>query len=283
MFAEMITAIGASLDRLQQIRWVVVFGDANCTLAAALAGAYRRKAVLHIEAGVRSGDISTYEEINRRAVDHIASAHYCATERSVRNLASEGITSSVLVGDLARDTFDRTLALGVTAVPEVVPGYILVAIHKAPNVESPIFLHNLFIILHQQPRSVLFVCHPNTRRRLRELGLEASQLIHIVGPLSYPQMVSAEAGAAFVITDSGGIQREAAYLGKRCLVRRDRPGWSELIHLGVNRKIDTTLESIQAGIDWIENACADPYPAIDLWRGDVPFEAALAKLINETA
>jgi len=130
--------------------------------------------------------------------------------------------------------------------------YILVTIHKLVNINSDEVLKNLTKLLSSYPRDVVFILHPRCQERLKELGLLTTTGVKFYPAFSYGKMISAMKGCAFIITDSGGLQREASYLKKRCLVRRETLGWSGLISAGINRLVGRDLDSINEGLLWAE-------------------------------
>lgn len=236
---------------LPRPQWIVIFGDANTTLATTIAAKHSRLDVLHIEAGVRSNNFNTEEEINRRMVDHVSSLHFCSTRGDVQNLNREGIESAYFTGDLAYE-FVLKSSQSSNYDPPYRPGYVLVTIHKSENFMSDRTLTNLIHVLSEFHHPVLFITHPKTRKKLAELNL-LTQNITFCESIPYRKMLATIKDCRFLITDSGGLQREAHYLNKRCLVLRKKPGWYCLIELGFNRVISKEIESIQDGLDWVEN------------------------------
>jgi len=240
--------------------WVVVFGDTNTTVAAAFAARRAGFNVVHVEAGVRSGDLASPEEINRRIVDHISTVHFCTSKTSVANLKKENIREYVFwTGDLAYDFFlQQQSNLEMTKEsPWNDTGYILITIHKPVNLSKNV-LSSLLDALNRQGRRSIFVMHPNCKRRLEEFGLMSqTHRVKFIDALPFRTMIAAMAGSAYIITDSGGIQREAYYLRKRCLLRRNSVGWSSFVDAGIHRLIGSDTTNIQAGLDWIEDAIAN--------------------------
>jgi UDP-GlcNAc3NAcA epimerase len=255
MLGAMIVGIYETLDKLDPLpNWVIVFGDATTTMVAAIAASRKGIPVVHVEAGVRSGDLTSAEEIHRRVVSHIASVHFCASSEGVRNLEAENLSTNVFwTGDLGYDFFMEYAANQPYGLaPDYNEGYILVTLHKPTNLRSAETLQNLLQVLSDYPRKVVFAMHPRCQKRLVELGLHKTEGIKFLPALPYGKMISAIKGCSFLVTDSGGLQREAMYLGKRCLVRRDSLGWSNLVTSGINHLIGTDKPSIRAGLNWIE-------------------------------
>ncbi len=259
--------------------WVIVSGDATATLSGAIAAARLNIPILHIEAGMRSGNLAEMEEINRRMVDHISSMHYCSSKIAVENLKREGIKDAVYwFGDISAEfiqTISNQLKPGLDGF--LLNEYILVTLHKPENIFSEETLRNILFTLSKQHRPVVFFPHPRTRQILEEKDLLNINGISYVQPLPYTKMLAAMKGCAFLVTDSGGLHKEAYYLRKRCLVRRDVGGWTALIDAGIHRRIGRTVEDIKLGLEWIELAIGQgEYPGLDnddLFRPNASFDA----------
>ena len=234
---------------------VVVIGDVDSTLAAALAAVGAGVPVVHLEAGLRSHDASMPEEHNRVAVDH-SSTLLLASERSgVDHLASEGIRGDhvVLAGSLTVDTLLTELpAARASGLPRALGlrrgRYVLVTLHRPANVDTPARLRaivdGLVEVAARMP--VVLPAHPRTAARLAEAGLRdrVERTVRLVSPMSYHELVSVMDGAAVVVTDSGGIQEETTALGIPCLTLRsntERP--STLVH-GTNRLVGDDVRSL---------------------------------------
>lgn len=228
--------------------WIVVFGDGNPAVAGALAAARQGCKLVHIEAGEKR-ERYEHEEINRRVVDSLADVHFCVSQRAVSCLAEDGILNNVYwTGDLAYDfTMEsaHTLSPGVSGIAQ--EGYVLVTIHRPENLEREV-LQDIVTALSEMSREVVFLCHPRTKRRLQELDLYASQAVQYLDPLSYLSTLAAIKGCAFLLTDAGGIVREASHLGKRCVVRRNGGAWPELMERGFNVRVGTSLAELREGL-----------------------------------
>jgi UDP-N-acetylglucosamine 2-epimerase len=221
---------------------VLVYGDTNSTLAGALAAAKLDIPVAHIEAGLRSFDRRMPEEINRVVADHLSRWLFAPTPAAVANLAAEGIASGVaLVGDLMRDLAARVSRevrdpaelTGISAgigVPLAAGGYVVATVHRAEN-RTPAALVAWTTILGDaaRDRPVILVLHPGTLAALDEQGIAMPQGIYVIEPQGYRTMLALELHAAAVLTDSGGVQREAAWLGVPCLVLRPTTEWVEAV------------------------------------------------------
>ncbi len=214
---------------------VLVYGDTNSTLAAALAARRSGKQLLHFESGVRTADKSMPEEINRLLTDRLADVHYCCTQRNEANLIAEGygkaIPAEVLwTGDLMLDAFMRIPMTenNVTSSED----YIACTIHRAGNITRRDHLTEIVAALNEihKRMEVILPLHPHTRKRLEEFELQLN--CTLIDPLGYPAMKRFLSDAAFVITDSGGACREAFFSGKKSLIIMEHPFWPEIVDAG---------------------------------------------------
>jgi UDP-GlcNAc3NAcA epimerase len=218
---------------------VVVYGDTNSTLAGALAAAKLDVPVAHVEAGLRSFDRRMPEEVNRVVADHLSRWLFAPTPTAVANLAAEGIVDGVeLVGDLMQDLVARVVeeirdpaALDATGLGVGRGRYLFATIHRAEN-RSPSAMARWLALLEavaRPDRPVILALHPGTRAALGAAGLAVPSGARVVEPLGYRSTLALQLHAAAVLTDSGGVQREAAWLGVPCLVLRDRTEWVEAV------------------------------------------------------
>lgn len=221
---------------------VLVYGDTNSTLAGALAASKLGIPVAHVEAGLRSFDRRMPEELNRVVADHLSRWLFAPTPAAVANLAAEGIRDGVLrVGDLMQDLAARVSAevrdpavlapigdaLGLPLAPG---GYALATVHRAENRE-PAAMRAWSAILADAAaaRPVVLALHPGTRAALAAAGIEPARGVVVAPPQGYRATLALQLHAAAVLTDSGGVQRESAWLGTPCLVLRDRTEWVEAV------------------------------------------------------
>jgi UDP-GlcNAc3NAcA epimerase len=228
---------------------VLVYGDTNSTLAGALAGAQASLPVAHVEAGMRSFDRSMPEELNRVLSDHASTLLLCSSTVSVENLERERVGGDVeLVGDVMVDV---ALALQPRAreLVELVRGhglvqgeYVLVTAHRAGNVDDPARLERLVDLLLAIPLPVVFPLHPRTRARLVQAGLlerlSSGERIALVAPVGYVEMTALLCSASVVMTDSGGLQKEAYLAGVPCITLRPNTEWTETVDSGWNVLVD---------------------------------------------
>jgi UDP-N-acetylglucosamine 2-epimerase len=232
----------------------LVYGDTNSTLAGALAAAQLRVPVGHVEAGMRSFDRSMPEELNRVLTDHASDLLLCSTETAVGNLAREGVAGqAVLVGDVMADVSlafrdvaeQRSTALADLGVEP--GGFLLVTAHRAGNVDDPERLRALVGLIQALPGPVVFPLHPRTRERLDAAGL-LDRVPH-TQPLGYLDFLKLARHARAVLTDSGGVQKEAYLLGTPCVTLRDTTEWVETVEAGWNVLVDLDRDAALAALD----------------------------------
>jgi UDP-GlcNAc3NAcA epimerase len=234
---------------------VLVFGDTNSTLAGALAAAKLHIPVAHVEAGLRSFNRRMPEEVNRVLTDHLSELLFAPSEASRMNLAAEGITRGVhVVGDIMYDAvlMYRDLAMARSRLPDVLelaPGrYYLCTVHRAENTDRPDRLTGILDGLARLPLPVVLPLHPRTRRRLAEHQLGIPANVRVIEPLGFLDMLRLELDAACVLTDSGGVQKEAYYLGVPCVTLREETEWTETVDTGWNRIAGTDPEAIATAV-----------------------------------
>jgi UDP-N-acetylglucosamine 2-epimerase len=223
--------------------WVLVYGDTNSTLAGALAAAKLHIPAAHVEAGLRSFNRAMPEEINRVVTDHLSDLLLCPSQTAVDNLAAEGITRGVhLVGDVMADALafaaeraqrqsDVLLRLGLAE-----RGYLLATVHRAENTDDTARLRNILAAFTELGETVVFPVHPRTRKALQNENIFQSPTssLRLIEPLGYLDMVRLEQSARMILTDSGGIQKEAYWLGVPCVTLRDETEWVETVEAGWN-------------------------------------------------
>ncbi|MCK9298376.1 MAG: UDP-N-acetylglucosamine 2-epimerase (non-hydrolyzing) [Methanoculleus sp.] len=237
---------------------VLVYGDTNSTLAGALAAAKLHIPVAHIEAGLRSFDRRMPEEVNRVLTDHASDLLFCPTETAVRNLAAEGVTEGVfLVGDVMCDAmnYNRAIAEERSRILEDVGlepgGYLVVTVHRPSNTDSQENMVAILGALGEAGNPVVFPVHPRTRKCLGEHGLLAEMpenTIRAVEPLGYLDMIRLMAHAEKILTDSGGVQKEAYMLGVPCITLRENTEWVETVEAGWNVLVGAEREKIADAI-----------------------------------
>lgn len=230
---------------------VLVYGDTNSTLAGALAAAKLHVPLVHVEAGLRSFDRSMPEEINRVVTDHVADLLCCPGPQAARNLAAEGITAGVHVtGDVMRDLLERArprLSRAAVEGAGLVPGeFFVLTLHRAGNTDDVARLGRIVAALGDAPVPVVFPVHPRTRAALRDAGIETIGALRPIDPLGYVDMLALVRDARAVYTDSGGVQKEASWLGTRCVTLRDATEWVETVESGWNTLVGSDPGRIRA-------------------------------------
>ncbi len=216
---------------------VVVRGDTTSTLAGTLAAKQLLYPLVHVEGGMRSFDRTMPEEINRIVADHVADVALVTDEGARARLAHEGITQDVhVVGDVMYDVFlkARARALALPRDPRVPAAYDLLTLHRAENVDDRDRLAAIVAGLADAPRPIVFPMHPRTATRLRAFGIPMPAGVVAVEPLGYLEIVALELGATKILTDSGGVAREAYFAGVRAITLRDSTEWTNTVEAGWN-------------------------------------------------
>lgn len=249
---RMIEALEVVLLR-ERPDYVLVYGDTNSTLAGALAAAKLHIPIAHVEAGLRSFNRKMPEEINRLLTDHISTLLFCPTLNAVKNLEREGITKGVYqVGDVMLDCmlYYRQRLGGHTPtlqemslLPE---GYALATVHRAENTDNPQALREIFAAFADIARDLplIVALHPRTRKYLTNYEIRVGEGVKLIQPLSYLQMLELEYYARVILTDSGGVQKEAFFAGKPCLTLREETEWVETVDSGANILCGSSREKI---------------------------------------
>jgi UDP-N-acetylglucosamine 2-epimerase (non-hydrolysing)/UDP-GlcNAc3NAcA epimerase len=249
---------------------VLVYGDTNSTLAGALAGAQAQVPVAHVEAGMRSFDRAMPEEVNRVLTDHVSSLLLCSSSTAVANLARESAVGRVeLVGDVMVDVAlvfaERARQrAGVLDEHRVAPGeFLLVTAHRAGTVDDPVRLARLVDLLLAMPGPLVFPLHPRTRARLTEAGLlealEAADGVRLTPPLGYLDFTALLVHSRAVLTDSGGVQKEAYLARVPCVTMRSTTEWVETVDAGWNTLVDLDAEAARAAL---QRPLPDAHPAL---------------------
>ena len=266
---------GAMLARIEEVLlrerpdWVLVYGDTNSTLAGALAAAKLHIRIAHVEAGLRSFNRAMPEEINRIVADHLSDLLFCPSQTAVDKLAREGIAHGVhLVGDVMADALafasgrarNRSNILLRFGLAE--RGYLLATVHRAENTDDPTRLRSILAAFAALDDTIVFPVHPRTRQRLAELGVSDPQSEfrnqRWSDPVSYLDMVRLEQSARMILTDSGGIQKEAYWLGVPCVTLRDETEWVETVQAGWNVLAGAETDRIVNAVRSIQPPAARP-------------------------
>lgn len=242
-------AIAAVLER-ERPDWALVFGDTNSTLAGARAGVAAGIRVAHVEAGLRSGDLGMPEERNRIEVDAGSALLLCPDERSRALLEAEGVGgTTVVVGDVMADAarLFAPLARERTAPPHPPGTYVVATIHREANVAQP-RLGRIVEGLNRLAEPVLFPAHPRTRDAIERERIELAAHVELVQPLSYLALAAAVSQARVVVTDSGGLQKEAYWYGVPCVTARPSTEWVDTVEAGANVLVDDDPDAIAGAV-----------------------------------
>lgn len=248
---------GEMLGKLEEIYikekpdCVLVYGDTNSTLAGALAASKLLIPVVHVEAGLRSFNKAMPEEQNRILTDNISKLLLVPTEDALKNLSNEGIKSGVHnIGDVMYDAVlmfqerakgkeNLLVELGVEKGE-----YILTTIHRAENTNDIKRLENIIEALNDSCEKIILPLHPRTKKFISDYGLKFNDNIKVIEPIGYLEMLMLEANSKKIVTDSGGVQKEAYFVGKPCVTMRDETEWVETVEVGWNIVVGTDKEKI---------------------------------------
>jgi UDP-GlcNAc3NAcA epimerase len=225
---------------------VLVYGDTNSTLAGARAAADASTPLAHVEAGLRSGDLAMPEEHNRIETDRLAWLLFCPDDRSKRTLEHEGVLGRIyVVGDVMADAtrLFAPIARSAFPIPHEPGTYVVATIHREANVEQP-RLGRIVDGLNRIDEMVVFPVHPRTRARIQEQELALGDHIRLIEPLSYLELASLASQARVIVTDSGGLQKEAYWYGVPCVTVRPSTEWVDTVVEGANTLVDDDPEAL---------------------------------------
>jgi UDP-N-acetylglucosamine 2-epimerase (non-hydrolysing) len=250
---------------------VLVYGDVNSTVAAALVCAKLLVKVGHVEAGLRSFDRTMPEEINRLLTDQVSDLLFTPSKDGDENLAREGIAPEKIhfVGNVMIDTLVRMLPIARQQIPKELPQrFVLVTLHRPSNVDDLPWLAQVTTTLRQITRDlpVVFPVHPRTRKKLADAGLKPDGLC-MIDPLPYIEFLGAQTRAALVITDSGGIQEETTFLGVPCITVRENTERPITIQMGTNHLVGRNVQKIRLAAQNILQGAKKDATIPPLWDG----------------
>ncbi len=250
---------GQMLEKIEQVLikeqpdWVLVYGDTNSTLAGALAAKKLHIKVAHVEAGLRSFNIAMPEEVNRILTDRISDILFCPTSTAVDNLGNEGyekLDCRVMeVGDVMQDAALFYAPKAKHPAEDIPAEFALCTVHRAENTDDPARLKGIFAALEKisETTPVVLPLHPRTRGKLTAIGYDfENSKIKFINPVGYLEMVWLLSNCRFVLTDSGGLQKEAYFFSKPCVTMRDETEWVELVRNGFNKLAGADTDKIVA-------------------------------------
>ena len=248
---------GVMLERIERILieckpdLMLVYGDTNSTLAASLAASKLHVPIAHVEAGLRSFNRRMPEEINRVVTDHLSTILFCPTDIAVQNLAKEGITKNVhQVGDVMYDSvlFNSELSGKPRNILKRLSlknkSFYLATIHRAENTDNKTRLHGILDAFNSIDVPIVLPLHPRTKKALGTKLNKFNKEVRIIDPVSYLDMLALEKHSRIIFTDSGGVQKEAFWLGVPCITLRDETEWVELVHAGCNQIVGADTSAI---------------------------------------
>ncbi len=251
--SEIIRSLGGLFEKSKP-DLALVPGDTNSALAAGIACSKSGVPLAHLESGCRSGDFRMAEEINRRVLDHTSDLLLCPTPGCVRNVKSERVLAKAVV-DVGDTMYDSLLKLLPRAVAADAPakhglekgGYVFMTMHRAETVDDRSALGRVMEAVGSLPLPVAFSVHPRTRARIREFGLQPAPNVELLEPLPYIETLGLVEGSQMVITDSGGLQKEAYWLRRPSMIARETTEWGEIVKAGGAILVGTEGSRIKEG------------------------------------
>jgi len=230
---------------------ILVYGDTNSTLAGALVAAKAGIPLAHVEAGLRSYNRAMPEEVNRVLTDHVSSFLFCPTDAAVNNLKKEGVIDGVhQVGDVMYDALLHNIELArlrsqvLSRLALERGAYALATMHRAANTDDPERMRSILSALSALPTQVVFPVHPRTQKKIEEWGLLANSNVRFIEPQGYFDILILQENANCILTDSGGMQKEAYWLGVRCITLREETEWVETVSSGWNKLVGVDQDAI---------------------------------------
>jgi len=281
---------GQMIEKIEEVclkekpDWVMVYGDTNSTLAGAIVASKLHIKLAHIEAGLRSFNMKMPEEVNRILTDRVSSILFCPTDTAMQNLKNEGYENLdckiVKSGDVMQDGAMFYKNLAVKPSCDIKDDFILCTIHRAENTDDENRLRSIFEALNEitQEKQIILPLHPRTKKILENLKLNIQNLT-IIAPVGYFEMVWLIDNCDLVMTDSGGLQKEAYFFEKQCITLRDETEWVELVECGANSLVgaykEKILESYKNNSEFNkENS------KLDLYGGGKASERIIGELMN---
>ena len=276
---------GQMIEKIEEVAlkekpdWMMVYGDTNSTLAGAIVASKLHIKLAHIEAGLRSFNMKMPEEVNRILTDRVSQILFCPTDTAVQNLENEGYDNLdvkvVKSGDVMQDGAIFYKSLAKKPSYDIQNEYILCTIHRAENTDDEKRLKNIFAALNEiaEQKQIILPLHPRTKKILKELQINTDRLT-IIDPVGYLGMVWLIDNCSLVMTDSGGLQKEAYFFEKQCITLRDETEWVELVENGFNTLVGADKTKILTAFN---NTTAFSDKGLDLYGGG----KASKNIINE--
>lgn len=281
---------GQMIEKIEEVAlkekpdWIMVYGDTNSTLAGAIVASKLHIKLAHIEAGLRSFNMKMPEEVNRILTDRVSNILFCPTDTAMQNLKNEGYENIdcriVKSGDVMQDGAMFYKNLAVKPSCEIKDDFILCTIHRAENTDNEIRLRNIFEALEEivKEKQVILPLHPRTKKLIEHYLLNTNHLT-LIDPVGYLEMVWLIDNCDFVMTDSGGLQKEAYFFEKQCITLRDETEWVELVECGANTLVGADKEKI---IKSYKNhkSLNTTHHSLNLYGGGKASESIVKELIN---
>jgi UDP-GlcNAc3NAcA epimerase len=268
----------------EQPDWIIVYGDTNSTLAGAIVASKLHIKLAHIEAGLRSFNMKMPEEVNRILTDRVSNILFCPTNTAMQNLKNEGYENLdikiVKSGDVMQDGAMFYKKLAVKPNIEIQEDYILCTIHRAENTDDEKRLKDIFEALDDiaKEKQIILPLHPRTKNIIKKLDINIKNLT-IIDPVGYLEMVWLIDNCSLVMTDSGGLQKEAYFFEKQCITLRDETEWVELCECGANTLVGANKEKIKDAYK-NSNMYDKENSKLDLYGGGKASENIIKELLN---
>lgn len=244
--------LGELIDKTSEVikkekpNYVIVFGDTNSALAGALATKQCRRKLIHIEAGMRCGNMEMIEEQNRIMIDHVSDILFCPSEREAKRLKAEDINATIIISGAPH--LDTLFDQFPTKPIEEYKNFFLLTLHRAETVDNKEILQEVMEGL-KSGHNIVWPIHPRTKKRIAEFRLKVPENIKIIEPLKYKKMVNLMASVKAILTDSGGIQPEAHFMRVPCITLRTETEWGQTVEQGWNRLVGTDKITIKRALD----------------------------------
>ncbi len=281
---------GQMIEKIEEVAlkekpdWIMVYGDTNSTLAGALVAAKLHIKLAHIEAGLRSFNMKMPEEVNRILTDRVSNILFCPTDAAVQNLKNEGYENLdckiVKPGDVMQDGALFYKNLAVKPSFDIKDDFILCTIHRAENTDDETRLRGIFEALEEiaKEKQVILPLHPRTKKIIENLKLNILNLT-IIDPVGYLEMVWLIDNCSLVMTDSGGLQKEAYFFEKPCITLRDETEWVELVEVGANTLVGANKDKILDAYR-THKPLSTNYQSLNLYGGGKASEKIIKELLE---